>query len=378
MATAGWRTNTSVGEALRAQPDSFEFFQAIRLLCHAVGEGGRGSEPLPFAFRSAVGQAFPSREIQLVDFDTAVEGSADVDNVVIHVARLGLFGPRSPLPTAHTEWVYNEHLAACRGAEDRSGHQRRAALPAFLDLFSRRLISLEYRTKETSSVALESRRPPQSRLGERLFCLIGLRQCVRDYPVPQGAILAVSGLLANRRSSKVRLQKVLRLWLDLPIEVYDHIGGWRKVATDHHTVLGRSRLVEGQVVGERVWLQQGFVGLVLRGISYETLLDYLLQTNGGRPPARDTLRAAVGLLTEFRWPIRLTLTTPWSGVPRSRLYRRWRPRTADAGAGQGGRVGTNPCMLLGRTSWLKGRLTDEANPATGQRQVSTTMELDNL
>lgn len=369
MEAPRWRTDLGLGDALCAEPHTFELFQAVRLLTRAAGDAGGSSEPLPIGIRSVSDQAFPSGEIRAVEFEPPL-GSGDIEHVVIDVARTGLVGPRGPLPTAHAEWVLDEELEPSRS---RGG---RAALPAFLDLFSQRLTSLEYRGKESSCLALESRRPQASRLGERLFCLMGLRHYAGKYPVPQGSILAVAGLLADRRPSKARLQKVLRTWLGVPVEVSDHVGGWRDIDPAQRTELGRSTLTGSQVLGTRVWLQQGAVDVTLSGISYAALLEYVPKLPERRPVALEELGATVGLLTELRWPTRLTLTTPWKDVPRSRLFRRWRPRGSAPPVAAGGHADDNPCMLLGRTSWLKGRSTDAHNPATGSHEVSTTLELN--
>lgn len=368
MDALGWRTDLGLGDALHAEPHAFEFFQAVRLLSRAVGDEGGNSGALPFGFRALSDQAYPSGEIRSVSFESADVGAFsgwasltadDIKNVVLDVVRTGLVGPRSPLPTAHAEWVQNEQLEAIRL---RLG---RAALPAFLDLFARRLTSLEYRSKESTCQALEPRRPQDSRLAKRLFSLMGLRHHQGSYPVPKGSILAVAGLMANRRPSKAKVQKVLRLWLRLPVEVNDHVGGWHNVDPAHHTRLGHSFLTKSQVLGKRVWLQQGVVDLTLRAIPYTTLLEYIAIDRKRRPAAREKIRSCVGLLTEFRWPTRLKLTTPWRGVPLSRLMGRWTPSTDGS-----------PCMLLGKTSWLKGRATDGDNPITRSPEVSTTIKLE--
>ena len=375
MAALGWRSDIGLGDALHTEPQTFDFFQAVRLLSRAMGDAGEGSDELPFEFRSRSDEAFPSGEIQSIAFETTEGGDAgwsslardDVRVVVLDLVRTGLVGPRSPLPTAHAEWVLDEQLAAIRQREGRP------ALPAFLDLFGRRLTSLEYRSKESSCQALESRRPQHSRLGERLFSLMGLRHYDGKFPVSRGAVLAVAGLLANRRPSKAKLQKILRLWLDLPLEVNDHRGGWRKVDPAHHTVLGRSSLVQGQILGKRAWLQQGILDLTLRSVRYSKLLEFIPKSPFDHPEPREKIRSSVGLLTEFRWPTRLTITTPWKGVPRSRLFKRWQ-RTPVVETVEDN-PNENPYMLLGRTSWLKSRHGDVV-PLTDQKEVSTTLELE--
>src|SRR4051812_26547755 len=124
--------NDEVTRELFADPQTFDFFQAVRLLHEArfdrapVGEFGEPeNEVVRFETRPRVG--FPASAIQLLE-----PGEDDAPARMV-VNFLGLMGPQGALPLEYS-------LFAAQRA--RTGDR---ALSEFLGMFDHRLISLFYR-----------------------------------------------------------------------------------------------------------------------------------------------------------------------------------------------------------------------------------------
>ena len=135
MAAQGRRSPAAVIEQLRAEPEGFAFFQAVRLLeAQAAREERRpvGEDHAPeresVRFRSAPSLAFPRSEVRGLS-----RGGADARPLELEVAFFGLIGPLGTLPAHYNELVL-ERLRL-----------RDTTLRDFLDLFHHRALSFFYR-----------------------------------------------------------------------------------------------------------------------------------------------------------------------------------------------------------------------------------------
>lgn len=246
-------------QALREDPTSFSFFQAVRLLERGAPESrtpvgqfaGPSEETVRFSANPSI--AFPASEIQ------GLEASGGSPEMLINV--FGLIGPQGTLPYWYTLLVA-EQLRA-----------RRTSLRAFLDIFQHRIISHFYRAwaKPRSYVSFE--RGGADRVSHLLRALVGLGRS-RDTGTSvlrDETILFYSGLLGSHRRSAVALEQLLSDYFGVPASVEQFAGGWYAVpdeslcrigSGDDMTSLGVSALV-----GDEVWDPQMRVRIRLGPLS---------------------------------------------------------------------------------------------------------------
>ena len=162
MARPRWRTGTPLIKSLLREPHRFDFFQAVRLMefmqpgKEAVGAGlAAGREAV--RFRASQTLDFPASDI--VDFAPPRE-AGDVPEMT--VSFMGLTGTNGPLPRPFTELVVERVV------------RKDPAMRDFLDLFHHRLISLLYRVRKKSRIALHADSPEKAEVADRTFALNGL------------------------------------------------------------------------------------------------------------------------------------------------------------------------------------------------------------
>src|SRR5439155_23034509 len=182
---------------LTAEPASFGFFQAVRLLerlypgrARVGGFGAPSDEVAHFSAHPSI--AFPASEIQDLELPGAGPGR-------LRVNFMGLIGPLGVLPYHYTLLV-TERLRA-----------RDRALQSFLDIFQHRIISLFYRAWEKHRLTVGYERDRRDRVTEHLLDLVGLGLAGHRnrMPVPDETFIFYAGALAPQPRSAVALQQVL-------------------------------------------------------------------------------------------------------------------------------------------------------------------------
>lgn len=235
--------------ALREDPNSFGFFQAVRLLERLRPDQAPigGFEPparevARLAAHTAV--AFPASEIQALDLD--VEGPA---RMVVNF--MGLNGPQGQLPLDYSLLVRERE------------RERDTAMRDFLDLFNHRVLSLFYRAWEKMHFTVAHERDRSDPFTLHLFDLagIGLESLRGRLPVPDETIIFYSGLLGLPTRPAVALERLLADYFDVPVAVEQFQGAWYPLDVPTQCELGddlsaSSQLGEGAVVGDEIWDQQ--------------------------------------------------------------------------------------------------------------------------
>jgi type VI secretion system protein ImpH len=257
-------------EALNEAPESFGFFQAVRLLHSrledrkAVGEFADPSEEV-VRFSGNPSLAFPAGEIQNLRFDQ--EGQAKMMTNF-----LGLVGHMGVLPTQYTLLVDNQ--AAAEGDPDGFGD--------FLNIFQHRIISLFYKAWERSHFYVPFERGEEDPLSKRLMDLIGLgtgdlrgRMNIRDE-----ALLFYSGLLGSRHRSALALERLLEDYFQVPVEVVQFKGGWYGLSLDSQCRIDDDEgsgggLGEGLAVGDEIWDPQARVQIKMGPLRRDKYDDFL-------------------------------------------------------------------------------------------------------
>ena len=273
MATSGRSENpdlsrSPMGEILREDACSFEFFQAVTLLKRLRENHqavGRFSNPADEAVRFCVNNqlAFPASQIQTIDI-------AEDAPATMMVNFMGLTGPMGVLPYCYTELILEQFRA-----KDRT-------LLSFLDIFNHRLISLFYRAWEKYHFPVTFRLGEEDRFTHHLLDLVGLgTPGLQDrQAVPDDAFLHYVALLAEQSRSAAALESILSDYFEVSVEVEQFTGAWyrldqatqcsmREVTTDSE-LLGA-----GAVVGDEIWDQQSSVRIKLGPMPLQRYCDFL-------------------------------------------------------------------------------------------------------
>jgi type VI secretion system protein ImpH len=289
----------SLQERLFAEPYSFDFFQAVRILRRMVQtndpEGKLPREGEVARFRAHVSLGFPPSAIY--DLVPAIDPAQPP---AMTVTFLGLTGPSGVLPVHYTELLIRQQ----RGDQ---GHEQ-FALRDWLDLFNHRLTELFYQAwaKYRFWIAYEE---GQARFGQPdpftnvLYSLVGLNSSVsrnrlqvytpapstdstEDEPQRQVwgkiddlATLYYSGFFAQRPRCAISLEALLRDYFKLPVKVVQFLGQWLQLEPSNQSVFGEERqnnqLGVCVVAGERVWDVQGKFRIRIGPLSYAQFAEFI-------------------------------------------------------------------------------------------------------
>lgn len=270
--------------ALRDDPHSFHFFQAVRALERLrPGRAAPGHfvDPAREFVRFGVNPslAFPPSEIQ------ALELPQDEDEPArMTVNFMGVTGPLGVLPYQYTLLLRERQRA------------RDGAAAAFLDLFHHRIISLFYRAWEKHRFSLAAEKGGEDRLRDHLLDLVGMGlPSQRDQlPVDDEALIHFGSLLGPQQRSAVALEQLLEDFFDVPVTVEQFIGGWYPLPRHDQTAVGdetgaSTRLGLGAVAGDEIWDQQARVRVRLGPLTRDQF-DAFLPTGSAHEPLRALLR----------------------------------------------------------------------------------------
>jgi type VI secretion system protein ImpH len=325
-------------DQLLADPGRFDFFQAVRALqrqadhlaqttgakpWHGVGYDSAPEEEI-IRFRAQQSLAFPAADIQRLEPCEPPEPGGVAGRPVarqrppqMFVNFLGLTGPNGVLPRHYSQLVL-EQLREGAGV-----------LPAFLDLFNHRLISLFYRAweKYQAGILVESNRysPPREDVdlfSFALFCLLGLgtggqrgRMAVAD-----DVFLYFAGCFAHRPATAISLQRMLNEFLGTPVRVLQFRGQWLALAPEDQTRLDSfsaavsGQLGRGAIVGERVWDVQSKFRVRIGPIGYAMFRQLM--------PSEDRLLGLMQFIRSYvgpEWDFDVQLVLRRQEVPWGRL-----------------------------------------------------------
>lgn len=290
MATEQRPRSGSLGAFLRQSPQRFELIQALLILERerpTAAPLGTSNDPKQEVvhLRGPLLPEFSPSQISSLRVVVNSQVHTAAPRFTLHTHVFGLGGPDGPLPYAYQEWL-----------------QQRARLKdygtvAFLDLFQHRLLSLLYRVHCKHRIALPFTGPQDSPVYKQLKALCGLPQVTSQAStaLPEQALIARAGLLANGRRSLSGFQSLLTHYFELksPARMEGFQGGWLTIPEAKQTVLGRSgrNLAMGRTVlcGSRAWDQH--MGI---RISIGPLADAVVERFLPGKPAYEQLCALVG------------------------------------------------------------------------------------
>jgi type VI secretion system protein ImpH len=238
--------------ALRNEPNSFGFFQTVRLLerifpgrLHVGGYDDPAREVVRFGVLPTL--AFPASEIQELTLGEA--------GARMKVNFIGLTGPLGVLPHPYTQLVADRLRL------------KDAALADFFDLFHHRITSLFYLAWRKYRFTVAREEDTYDRQTEHALDLIGLG--LDGYrnrlPFPDEALTFRAGLLLPQPRGAAALEQLLHDFFQVPVEVIQFVGSWYTLSrTDLCEVGGAeddpaNQLGNGAVAGDEMWDQQARV-----------------------------------------------------------------------------------------------------------------------
>lgn len=226
--------------SLLAEPQRFDFVQAVRLLVLALGERGipeRRALARHLRFANSLALSFPPSQLEAA--------AAEPDGYRLTPSFIGLLGAHGAMPLHVTE-----RLLALP-ADEPAGQAARA----FLDMFSTRMVALWYRAWQKYRVEHLVAGPRDAYL-PMLLALAGLPGGGAFAPdgVPDVALAAFAGLLRRRPVSGAVLDRVLSGHFGVTVRVQEGVGHWDRLAADEQSVLGaNAALGRRALLGARSW-----------------------------------------------------------------------------------------------------------------------------
>jgi type VI secretion system protein ImpH len=215
-------------EALRARPEDFEFFEALRRLECAYPDHprlGHSTKPAedPVRLAHAATLEFPPRSIERVEPRTAERPAR------LYGLFLGLFGPNGPLPSHLTEY-----------AVDRQRNAKDPTLVAFADLFHHRMLSLFYRAWADSQPTVQLDRPEEDRFRTYVGALIGMAtpHLQRRDALPDQYKRFFAGRLVPQARNAEGLKSLLEEFFGVPVRVLEFVVEWMRLPADAHLRMG--------------------------------------------------------------------------------------------------------------------------------------------
>lgn len=246
------RTTASVIERLLAEPQAFEFVQAVSLLLAWLARQGVAPEQAwrdCLRFENSLRLGFPASEIETIAH-TRTEVDAAVANAghrfTITPAFMGLLGAHGVLP-AHV----TERIAAWQSA----GHD--AAPRAFLDLVSNRMLALFWQAWQKNRIA-HVPAGGADRLRPLLLALAGSVPESSSPPqsdaAPPHLVAHFAGMLAQRPCSAVVIEQIVSAFFGVAVRLEEAVGHWDRLGRAEQAALGiNAELGENVLLGERSW-----------------------------------------------------------------------------------------------------------------------------
>ncbi len=243
MPTSQWHADAGVIDQLLAEPQRFEFFQAVRLLEQWRPGGVR--------FRNRLAMSFPPNQIENIGVD---DSSVRVAPVFI-----GLLGSQGVLPSH-----YSERIA--RHERDRNDGAPRA----FLDLLSHRPVQMFYQAW--------TRNRPECADEDYLAMLNALAGAHVGKNIIDRETLAYYAMQIRARTSSAPLMTGMYTeYFGVPVMVEQLVGEWKELPLADQAKLGFTNvdLDAGVMLGSRTYRCDGRARLrigPLRPDQYERFL----------------------------------------------------------------------------------------------------------
>ncbi|WP_027469746.1 type VI secretion system baseplate subunit TssG [Deefgea rivuli] len=258
MASPSRRSPRHLEEELLANPTSYRFFQAVRILGLTAKKRGERRGPLPerLRFRTIANLAFPASEMTRYSNVATTDGALNE----LEIAFMGLTGPSGVLPTSYTELLI-----------ERRQQFRDPTLHAFLDIFSHRAVALFYAAWKKYRFWLHVESGEPDGFSRNLLDLGGMGLAALRSQMGQGAqqdeslFIYYAGLLSQKPISAQALTTLIEGFFGFRAELAQFAGQWMKLPSAEQSQLGGQfcELGISAFAGDRVWDRQTKLNLKL-------------------------------------------------------------------------------------------------------------------
>jgi type VI secretion system protein ImpH len=331
MAGSGGQPQPDLIQELLRAPESFDFFQAVRLLERAALEqaGGRaivrlGSTDGPVGevlrFHALQSLTFPPGEIAALQPATEPASGKSAGPLHMTVSFIGLTGPAGVLPEHYTSLIIERsHLRL-----------KDHTLREFFDLFNHRVVSLFFRAWEKYRFPFAyERRVLEGHPDDDLFtqCLksltgLGIRPLQDQLAFDDQTILYYGGLFARQIRCVTGLEQILTSYFDLNARVEQFQGQWLYLPEEAQSSMPAPRHPAGlnlnlgntAVAGSRIWDVQSRIRIRLGPLNWHRFRN-LLPGSTGLQCVADMTRLYVGVEMDFD----IQLELQHADVPKCRL-----------------------------------------------------------
>jgi type VI secretion system protein ImpH len=343
MHTAKRRFEPGVIERLFAEPQRFEYFQAVRMLELWLKRNGvphEGAVANFLRFQNSTTLSFPASQIEALDpepralaRDARTLGAAlqraELKYIRMTPAFMGMLGMTGSLP-AH----YTERIAAHQLFDKDEGPR------AFLDSFSNRALALFYEAWRKYRLELKYELGGQDTFLPLLLALAGvghasLRQ--RDGDGESGdeglrdeSLGYFCGAMLHRPTSAGAIARIMSEYFGQDVAMEQFVGNWYDLPLAQQSTLGgaNSTLGASAVVGGRAWQRQLRMRLIVGPMDRASFDAFL--------PGGAASRVLTKLLTMFTG---LTLEYEVELVLRAADVQGVKLDSAEANARSGSRLG---------------------------------------
>jgi type VI secretion system protein ImpH len=302
-------------DRLLAEPQQFDFFQAVRLIDRWQGRAypdGRGLARLNF--RNSLSMSFPPSQIEALTVRWKQEdgGSRQVDQIDLTPAFMGMLGVNGTLPLFYTETLAHREL-----------YQKDQAGRAFMDLFSHRAVALFYEAWRKHRLAVQFESDRRNRFLPLVLSIAGLgHKGLRDRlggarrSVADETLAYYAGTLQRRNLSAVQLQQLLQDHFSVPVTVAQFVGRWVAIPGAGRAYLGAPAAGAGgrlgmsgvlgrsAVLGERVWQRDLRVRIILGPLDHMRFRRFLPGESGAQA-LKALLTMLSGVSLEYEVNLRL-------------------------------------------------------------------------
>ncbi|WP_175445063.1 type VI secretion system baseplate subunit TssG [Janthinobacterium sp. MP5059B] len=284
---------------LLAEPHRYQFVQAVRiLLCWLRRQNVSHAQAFGqvLRFKNSLSLSFPASEIEQLSLD-------DNEQLTLIPTFMRFLGIGGTLPLHHSERIASHRLSS-----------KDAGVPAFLDIFSHRMLTLYYQAWE--KYRLESSLQTHATDVQRplLTALAGVRRnalppSAEPDAMTQDVAAWYAGLLRCRPVSAQAIGPALAEYCAVPVTLQQFVGGWDYLEKDRRSLLGSVNftLARGATLGLRLWRQDMRVCLHIGPLDPAGLQRFLPRSTGAAALAK--MLALFGV-PDLQYEVRLILSPP--------------------------------------------------------------------
>jgi len=339
------RFEPAVIERLFAQPQRFQYFQAVRLLelwFKRHGKVGAGIVARHLRFQNSTRLSFPASELEAMRADPPEAAPGRVPSygglapppryVRITPAFMGLLGGSGALPAHYTERIAGQVL-----------HEKDEGPRAFLDTFSNRSLALFYEAWRKYRLELKYQVEGRDGFLPLLLSLAGLGpQALRRRFADEGhgelldeSIGYFGTSIRHKPASSVQIARVLSEYFGEQVKAEQFVGRWYDVPDEQQSRLGLDAAVlgAGAMAGTRVW-QRDLCMRIVVGPLRRSRFDAFLP--GGK--AARALASMLSMMTGVTLEYEIQLVLCGQDVRGTAL-------DADGGIGGAGRLGWDSFLV---------------------------------